>query len=87
MMRKEVDFLITSQVVPREENGCILLREELRRRGYTAEYLRYPRGYWRKYKNNVKVLIKNGQFSTDWLMARDTYSVVGAIEKCVSRRE
>lgn len=60
MKRKDLDFLFLLEINYREENSLILLCEELKRRGYSAEYLMTKDWVYKRYDGNVKVLIYNG---------------------------
>lgn len=78
-----LDFLVISEVREREEYSCLLIVEELKRRGYKAAYLTPERYKRLRTKKKTKVLVKNnaGDYS---LLAWSLYAVVGEVRKCVS---
>lgn len=79
-MRK-IDFLFVAEHTVREENTYALLCAELRRRGYTAEYM--LSGEWeRKLHIKPKVFIFNC-FVNVWSLSRHAYATIGQGNKLV----
>ena len=83
--KNQVDFLFLSEVPQREERSLILLTEELKRRGYTAEYLLF--GEWgnRRYKKKIGVLVVNSCFDRHAL-EHTIYTIAGKMNKVVALR-
>lgn len=83
--KKEIDFLFLSEVTAREERSLILLTEELKRRGYSAEYLLC--GEWgnHKYRKHINVLIVNSCFDRTAL-EHTVYTVAGKAKKIAALR-
>ena len=85
--QESFDFLILCESKIREEPSLIMLVEELRRRGYTADYLFGDQWFnsRKKNKKNCKVLIINAAFSDEHIEFT-FFSSFGVVEKVVSLR-
>lgn len=88
MLRKlpeKLDFLFLVEIPAREEKSYYLLCEELRRRGYSAEYLMPEEWSYRRISSEVKVVIGNSLLGAgtvgEWV-----YATVGKIDRVVAMR-
>ncbi len=82
---KQVDFLFLAEVTSREEKSLILLTEELKRRGYSAEYLLSGEWEGRRYKKQPKVLVINSCFDMNSI-EHTVYTIAGEMKKVVTLR-
>lgn len=79
-----MDFLFMCEIPTREEEAIVLICEELKKRGYSADYI-YWDGMKKKYREKVKVFVTNRVITIDEI-ARYIVPCVGFVEKVVNLR-
>ena len=90
-----IDFLIMYEIGTREFEGISLLGNELKKRGYTIDYLSFDKvmhneyinqhRHLKKYKNNVKVVLMPSVYHNTEL-SNIVYYVCGKVKKIVNLR-
>lgn len=75
-----MDFLFLCEIPRREEQAIALMCAELRRRGYSADYLLPEEWTFQRYRGKVNMVILNG-CSSRWSLCRSIYTSVGKVKK------